>query len=208
MDSWRCLHHECVSCAGCEDAESLPQAGDVRLVPLEDTASMSRACDDVHFGGVEVFNRGRWGAVCASGDPQIVEVVCRQLEFDFGSAFDVGETVGGIYYDSEFGQYDTVPSEFGWANGVECKGGEARLDECRFTDSSDGTLAGIPTTGVLEECQAILGVACTRFEVAGVHHLQPLHTNIRQRGMLLVGPGPKGPRLVEVTHAARSCQVH
>lgn len=36
----------------------------MRLVPLADTPTPSAACNEVHFGGVEIFNSGRWGAMC------------------------------------------------------------------------------------------------------------------------------------------------
>jgi len=71
--------------------------GDVRLVPLEDTAVATGECDDVHFGGVELFFQGRWGRICslsrfllnrAAEFTLDAQVICRQLGFPFGSVMD------------------------------------------------------------------------------------------------------------------------
>jgi len=145
-------------------------------VPLEDTAVPTQTCDEVHFGGVEIFNRGRWGAVCiAAGDAAQftldAEVACRQLGYRFGRMYDVLETIGGYYDYSPFGQYDTLPSEFAWASEVVCTGPEARLQDCLFPESSNDTLSGLPTTGVLDSCFQILGVVCSRFDLVGAASL-------------------------------------
>jgi len=81
------LMHTTVTCslrlrhAGCTVPESAPADGDLHLVSLDDAPSMTQACDQVHCGAVEVFNRGRWGAVCGT---QQADIACRQLGFPFG----------------------------------------------------------------------------------------------------------------------------
>ena len=136
---------------------------------LEDTPSGTSPCDQVHHGGVEIFNRGRWGAVCSFGDTNYTReamVACGQLGFPFGSMFNVEEVVEDDYgLESSFADDDTMPSTLSWG-GVTCNGTEQRLDECNFSGSSDETFAGL-----LEErtspCSRILGIVCTRFELAG-----------------------------------------
>ena len=68
----------------------------MRLVPLNGTAVPTAVCDDVHFGGVELFREGSWGRICPGrfgGDEADftidAQIVCRQLGFPFGSVMDV-----------------------------------------------------------------------------------------------------------------------
>ena len=82
--------------AGCDVEDSGPPAeGDVRLVPLNGNSPPTAACDDVHFGGVELFHDGRWGRICLETETYEftldAQVVCRQLGFPFGGVLDAEE---------------------------------------------------------------------------------------------------------------------
>lgn len=95
-------------CAGCPVPDAVPEEGDVRLVTLNGTSSNTAACDDVHFGGVELFREGRWGRICtgvrfdaADHFTLDAQVVCRQLGFPFGTLMDEG-TVFDRDYGSGF----------------------------------------------------------------------------------------------------------
>lgn len=95
-----------------------PTDGDVRLVPLNGTAVPTAACDEVHFGGVELFREGRWGRICSGrgGDEPAdfaldAEVICRQLGFPFGTVMD----------EVDNAEFDTSSSETPptiWASSV------------------------------------------------------------------------------------------
>lgn len=82
-----------------------PAEGDVRLVPLNGTTAATAPCDDVHFGGVELFREGRWGRICAGrfGQPEEftldAQVICRQLGFPFGSVMDTREAFSSSEQD-------------------------------------------------------------------------------------------------------------
>ena len=91
-------------CSGCKVPTSSPEEGDVRLVPLNGATAATAACDDVHFGGVEMFFQGRWGRFCNTllglGHDVFTldaQVVCRQLGFPFGTVMD--EDV--LFYDTD-----------------------------------------------------------------------------------------------------------
>lgn len=90
--------------AGCSANLSTPVQGDIRLVNLSGVNSSSAACDEVHFGGVELFNEGQWGRICRGQGSSIrsagddgpfadfsidASVICRQLGFPFGGVYDV-----------------------------------------------------------------------------------------------------------------------
>ena len=97
----------------------MPAEGDVRLVPLNGTAVATAPCDDVHFGGVELFREGRWGRICSGrfGDePEEftldAQVVCRQLGFPFGTVLDSADM-----YDAYDVDYDSVQA-LTWATEV------------------------------------------------------------------------------------------
>lgn len=47
-------------------ADAAPEEGDVRLVPVVAGQDPTAACDDVHFGGVEIFHDGQWGRICTT----------------------------------------------------------------------------------------------------------------------------------------------
>lgn len=109
--------------AGCDSpANDSPMEGDVRLVPLNGTTSPTAACDDVHFGGVEIFHDGRWGRICsdrfgtAPADFTLdAQVVCRQLGFPYGGVMDAEEVFRA--YDGQ--EYDySDPRELVWATEV------------------------------------------------------------------------------------------
>ena len=141
--------------------------GDVRLIPFPDTPG-SAACDEVHFGAVEVFNAGRWGAVC-DGTALAAAVVCRQLGFPYGWLYNAEEAVGEPRGEDYFDADDALPSAFAWASDVVCTGAEARLSECGFPESGTRTLEDLPEDGALSRCHAALGVVCSRFDLTGVH---------------------------------------
>lgn len=72
--------------------------GDIRLVPLQDFDASTSPCDDIHFGGVEIYNDGQWGRICGKvvgREPGSLaleaQVACRQLGFPFGGLIDVQE---------------------------------------------------------------------------------------------------------------------
>eukprot|EP00892_Ulva_mutabilis_P007289 jgi/Ulvmu1/4932/UM204_0003.1 len=128
----------CSNPSGCEAPAAPPAEGDVRLVPLNGTAVATAACDDVHFGGVELFREGQWGRICAGrfgGDPEEftvdAQVVCRQLGFPFGTVMDEQEVFGA--YDYRTYDYSTPREDpITWASEVVCTGKEERLLECDF----------------------------------------------------------------------------
>lgn len=135
--------------AGCTSRSSAPTQGDVRLATLAGTVATS-PCDDVHFGGVEIFNDGAWGRICFGTFDQFqaftvdAQVVCRQLGFPFGSLNDVfgAEDVrdftdrgrGVTYEDYRLEEKGSSPSKLVWATDVVCTGTEERLDECFFPE--------------------------------------------------------------------------
>lgn len=106
---------------GCRDTPAPPADGDVRLVPFAETIAPTSQCDDVHFGGVELFLDGRWGRICDFAEPDEItldaQVVCRQLNFPYGTAMDDDSFVaqeefsGGDYDDPE-------PATVSWASDV------------------------------------------------------------------------------------------
>lgn len=120
--------------AGCTVEGTAPSQGDVRLVNLRGNNFTTQSCDEVHFGGVEIFNDGEWGRVCTgfserAGFAVDAKVVCRQLGFPFGSLMDVQEAQLGRGYSVDYSAYDQ-PVELVWATAVDCTGKEERLDEC------------------------------------------------------------------------------
>ena len=84
--------------------------GDVRLV----------GGAGAHEGRVEVHHDGQWGTVCDDyWNAKDAEVVCRQLGYA-GTAT--------AHRGSAFGEgADPI-----WMDNVQCRGGEARLADCRF----------------------------------------------------------------------------
>lgn len=127
----------CTTPSGCDAPASAPVDGDVRLVPLNGTAVATATCDEVHFGGVELFRDGIWGRICVGrfgGDPEEftldAQVVCRQLGFPFGSVMDEGEVFGA--YDYSFDYSSSEPEPTVWATEVVCTGKEERLLDCDF----------------------------------------------------------------------------
>ena len=155
--------------AGCNTPDAAPSPGAVRLVDLKDTPSGTSPCDEVHFGGVEMFFRDRWGAICGFRDTNFTSeatVVCGQLGFPFGSMFNVEEVEEDDYgFINSFPDDDTIPSSLSWGS-VTCNGTEQRLEECSFSGSSDGTFARVRERRSFP-CRSILGVVCHRFELAG-----------------------------------------
>eukprot|EP00892_Ulva_mutabilis_P007291 jgi/Ulvmu1/4934/UM204_0006.1 len=126
----------CTTPSGCEASATPPAEGDVRLVPLNGTDVPTAACDDVHFGGVELFREGQWGRICAGrfgGEQEDftldAQVVCRQLGFPFGTIMDEREAFGVYDYNSY--DYDAEPV-ITWATEVVCTGKEERLLDCEF----------------------------------------------------------------------------
>ena len=108
-------------CAGCDAPNSPPVEGAVRLVPLNGTVAPTAACDEVHFGGVELFFQGRWGRICSGrfglGHNDFTldaQVVCRQLGFPFGTVMSELEIRSAYDYDSR-GDEDILT----WASEVQ-----------------------------------------------------------------------------------------
>lgn len=164
--------------------DSAPTQGDVRLINIRGTNFTTQPCDDVHLGGVEIFNDGRWGRIC-DGDSGMynidAKVICCQLGFPFGSIIDLREVadtpaVGSRpIYNEDYVDYDD-PGPLVWATDVRCTGTEDRLDDCFFPQAF-GTIMrpgravdappGIPRTACQRTDSAILAVACRRFEIKG-----------------------------------------
>ena len=177
---------------GCTAEEGAPSQGDVRLIPLRGVPPTA-ACDDVHLGGVEIFNDGRWGRICIDSTNEVSSftidagVICRQLGFPFGSLLEQGEVSGGNgIADADYGDYGE-PGELVWASDVVCSGLEDRLVECLFPQefganpSGNGNDYGPPSppggglTGFRAGCSrrdgTLLSVACRRFEIEGAQTL-------------------------------------
>lgn len=136
--------------AGCRVDETPPTQGDIRLVPLTgmNFASPTSPCDEVHFGGVEIYNDGDWGRICRTGRRSsgfVVEalVICKQLGFPFGGLMDVLEvnvrgpngraSEEGPFRDS--GAQNTTASKLVWATEMQCTGLEDRLEDCFFPEA-------------------------------------------------------------------------
>lgn len=101
------------ACAGCETPSAPPAEGDVRLVPLNGTAVPTAECDDVHFGGVELFREGVWGRICAGRSGGLAQeftldahVVCRQLGYPFGTVMEAFEVMSGSDYYYSYDESD------------------------------------------------------------------------------------------------------
>ena len=115
--------------AGCEVGTAPPQQGDVRLFQLRPRVSpITQECDEVHFGGVELFNDGQWGRICVNGLDEAssvtAAVVCRQLGFPFGGLMAAN---GARFLGRE-------PEDLVWATEVRCTGVEDRLIDCDFPE--------------------------------------------------------------------------
>ena len=171
-----------------------PADGDVRLVPLINATSESAPCDAVHQGVVQIFSDGVWGILCTSefgregriGFVVDAKVICRQLNFPFGSVFDSSASGGRGGPDD---QYDYADYSFGsplsaplddvpvFATRVSCTGKEERIDECFFPERgpSFSSSAPSPAPRVSSSCDRFqasrLTVACRQFEIEGLFHL-------------------------------------
>ena len=138
----------------CADCNSEPQEeqGALRLID-----GVGSACDPLYSGVVEIFNAGRWGAVCRNGrvDAITADVVCRQLGFAQGTPVNGGEPEV-----DNFAEESEVPSDTTWLAGVRCRGHEATLTDCLGNDDGgflDGSGGNI--------CSRRLHVACRQFAV-------------------------------------------
>lgn len=139
---------------------SQPEAeqGAVRLID-----GVGSPCDPLYTGILEVFNEGRWGAVCTFGqsDAIVADVVCRQLGFPFGNpvdgdfAFDDDGTNEPETFDESEIVSDTV-----WLFGATCRGPEDNLSDC-LGDYYDGFSDGTST----RPCTRRLHIACRQFAV-------------------------------------------
>lgn len=145
--------------------EVAPQQGAVRLVPLIGTATATAACDAVHLGAVEVFNRGLWGRLgIHSNDFLTAQAACRQLGFPFWSIYVTGSS-------------DPVPPPPGsprilvWARSITCTGLEAQVVDCAFPAGvlSAETGGGDPPPFAQFDRTdtAHLAVVCRQFEITG-----------------------------------------
>jgi len=135
---------------------------------LEGTDFGTQPCDDVHIGGVEFFNAGRWGRLCildGGGRFQVADrnawvvdaiVICRQLGFPFGNLVDAGGQSSGVSSD--------LPPAWESSSRVFCTGTEERLEDCNFPDSPGDILEELPN-GCFDD--STLTVMCRRFPMAG-----------------------------------------
>ena len=136
-------------------------------------------CDPLYTGILEVFNDGRWGAVCSNGgrDAITADVVCRQLGFPFGNP------VNGDFVRLGDGDGDPSPTEESdvgsdtvWLFGVTCRGPEQNLSDCLgdydyFSDGESDTTCSrrrlhvacrqFAVGAALEEASETAGVVCT-----------------------------------------------
>ena len=105
-----------------------PEEGDIRLVPIDGTAAATAPCDDVHFGGLELFHAGQWGRICvgdfipsAGPEPEDfavdAQVACRELGFPFGTVMDTSE-VDDSYNGQYGGGQAGFEQEVAWASRV------------------------------------------------------------------------------------------
>ena len=106
----------------------MPVEGDVRLVALPGNSPATRACDDVHFGRVEIFHDGLWGRICAGDSASTLdaEVVCRQLGFPFGGVLDENRPLFFEIHREDYADYGSVSALPVWATQV-------RLAHCHVT---------------------------------------------------------------------------
>lgn len=84
---------EDIDCTHTNDVGVACEAGlPLRLTPDVATGALSNA------GRVEVFYRGEWGTVCAPSAPgPVVNVLCRQLGFPFGSVYTPTPGAGPVW---------------------------------------------------------------------------------------------------------------
>eukprot|EP00892_Ulva_mutabilis_P007858 jgi/Ulvmu1/5444/UM223_0005.1 len=165
----------CSNPTGCEVNDTAPVQGDLRLVNIFGVNSTSGPCDDVHFGGVEIFNQGRWGRICRDNDLFFVgsadftvdaKVMCRQLGFPFSGQYAAGQP---SEFDAAIARFVTVedrspnPEPLVWATDVRCTGTETRLEDC-FTPQLDGP-PPFSNCGDGTSDSGFFGVVCRRFEI-------------------------------------------
>eukprot|EP00892_Ulva_mutabilis_P007276 jgi/Ulvmu1/4920/UM202_0005.1 len=168
----------CYNPSGCTTNETEPQQGDVRLIQLSGINEATQPCDDVHFGGVEIFNDGQWGRICKSrgSETSIVnaKVICRHLGFPFSSLMGTEEVRTTPAVPVLPG-----PPRLVWAAQVLCTGKEERLDECFFPEDfgnidmrlpdqqspGDAGVVGVEGTTCSAVDNDIVGVICRRFEI-------------------------------------------
>ena len=160
--------------------ETAPQQGDIRLFNLPGISVGTQPCDDVHFGGVEIFNAGQWGLVC--GNPRdgtslvLAQVICQDLGFPFSSLMDISSRPENFF----------APGAVAVTQ-VRCTGRETRLMDCLFPIgfaangmASPGDVSGTSPVDVLQSsdisCEDDLGVICRRFEIEGVIRQVTKHT--------------------------------
>jgi len=106
--------------ADCEPNDGgMPVEGDVRLVALPGNSPATGACNDVHFGRVELFHDGLWGRIAGGPTPAKftldAAVVCRQLGFPFGGLLDEDMTKSFDSYRSDYVDYGSVTTLPVWA---------------------------------------------------------------------------------------------
>lgn len=138
-------------------------------MPVVSGAAATSSCDELHFGAVEIFNRGQWGRICTGNSANglfafqlVASVACRQLGFPFASLLPL--TTDNVA---------TFAASIAWATDVRCTGLEERLDECIFPEAPDvpasdtgavvddlGGYGGSVTPGKLP-VQPISGQTCT-----------------------------------------------
>eukprot|EP00892_Ulva_mutabilis_P001478 jgi/Ulvmu1/11330/UM074_0045.1 len=173
-----CVTPSKADCPG--EATAPPQQGDVRLVPLAGTNPPTNPCDAVHFGGIEVYNSGRWGRICSGRDADIIgnnvlaaRVICRQLGFPFSSLYDAKTAaIPAAQRSTQRGGSQAAPAVV-WSESVSCTGAEERLEACAFEQDLDESSmlrplrapAGATAAACGRDDDRMLAVACRRFEM-------------------------------------------
>lgn len=103
----------------------------------------------------------------------VVQVVCRQLGFDFGSLMDADSEDTFEYGSLDYGDFrDGFPVA---ANFVKCSGLEERISDCVFADNAledfatfDAIKNDDSNRGVCSvEITAMLSVVCRQFPIVG-----------------------------------------
>lgn len=151
------------ACADCTTEP--PVEGSVRL-----RGGFGSPCGPVHSGFVEVFHLDEWGAICSGqmlDNPQVADVVCRQIGFPHGVLVDPSVNppdppLGVPDYGDTGDQLDEAEElqQRFWLQSVSCRGPEKRLIDCLLGRGFQSGNAGCTTN------PSRLTVACRSFAIS------------------------------------------